>query len=148
MAILIPILSRARAASQTVSCLSNLRQIMMGFRLYANDNHEEYPSPAATGQSWESLLRPYLTSRDIYHCQADGGLFEFLRSSYDWRDTGDDVTTVAGKGVGEVRRSQTVFAFDALPDWHSKGNINAAFADGSSAIMSYQNCLKDLDDKP
>jgi type II secretory pathway pseudopilin PulG len=143
--LLLPVLSHVRASSQSIACMSNLRQIMMAFRLYAGDNQQRLPDPAASGQSWESLLRPYLAGREIYHCKADGGLYENLRSSYDWRDTPDPETTVAGKTLTEIRRPSAVFAFDALPDWHSKGMINAAQADGSAQSMSYQDCLKDLD---
>jgi type II secretory pathway pseudopilin PulG len=146
LALLLPILSKARSASQRVTCLSNLRQIMMAFHLYANENHQDLPDPAATGQSWESLLRPYLTPRDVYHCEADGGLYEHLRSSYDWRDTGPSLpSTVAGKSLTEIRNSGIVFAFDALPDWHSKGTINAAKVDGSAENMNFLDCLKNLD---
>lgn len=144
IAILMPVLSRARAAGQSVSCLANLRQIMMAFDLYAADSRQVYPDPAGTGQSWESLLRPYL-ARDTYHCKSDGGLFENLRSSYDWRDTPDPKTTVAGISRLAVRRSNVVFVFDALPDWHGQGKINAAQIDGAAQSMSYQKCLEDLD---
>src|SRR2546423_377031 len=76
VALLIPVLGKARTSSQTVGCLSNLRQIMMAFHLYATDNDQRLPDPVATQQSWESLLRPYLQSKEAYHCMADGGLFE------------------------------------------------------------------------
>jgi len=145
IALLLPVLSRARSASQSVTCLSNLRQIMMAFHLYANDNQQQLPDPATTGQSWESLLRTYLVPREVYHCNADGGLFEMLRSSYDWRDTPDSNTTVAAKSLSEVRNSTIVFAFDALPDWHTKGYINAARADGSAQSMTYEDCLENMD---
>jgi type II secretory pathway pseudopilin PulG len=145
VALLLPVLGKARSASQNASCLSNLRQIMTAFRLYALDNKERLPDPSAAQQSWESLLRTYLTAKEAYHCQADGGLFENLRSSYDWRDTADPATTAAGKLLVEIRRADRVFAFDALPDWHVRGKINAALLDGSSATMDYQKCLEDLD---
>lgn len=145
LAILLPVLSSARASSNTAGCLSNLRQIMMAFHLYAGDNRQRLPDPVASQQSWESLLRPYLVAREAYHCQSDGGLFENLRSSYDWRDTPDAATTVVGKLLVEIRRSDAAFVFDALPDWHGKGRINAAQADGSAATIPYQDCLKDLD---
>lgn len=145
IALLMPLLSRARASSQAVSCLSNLRQIMMAFQLYAGDNRQQLPDPASTGQSWESLLRSYLTAREVYHCKSDGGLYENLRSSYDWRDTSDADTTVAGKLLTAIRRPDAVFVFDALPDWHARGKINAALADGSARSMTYEDCLKDLD---
>jgi type II secretory pathway pseudopilin PulG len=144
-AILIPVLSKARGASHTVNCLSNLRQIMMAFNMYANDNQQRFPDPLAAQESWESLLKTYLPTREAYHCQSDGGLFENLRSSYDWRDTANPATTLSGKLVAEVRRSTAVVAFDALPDWHARGMINAGQADGSAVSMSYQDCLKDLD---
>src|SRR5207247_2440437 len=55
IALLLPALSKARASGQSVSCLSNLRQIMMAFHLYAGDNKQRLPDPAAAEQSWESL---------------------------------------------------------------------------------------------
>lgn len=146
VALLLPVLSRARSASQSVACLSNLRQIMMAFHLYGNDNRQELPDPAALGQSWESILKPYLTPREVYHCEADGGLYEHLRSSYDWRDTSPgSLSTVAGKSLNEIRNTGIVFVFDALPDWHSQNTINAAKVDGSAENMSYLDCLRNLD---
>jgi prepilin-type N-terminal cleavage/methylation domain-containing protein len=145
VALLLPALSKARASSQSVGCLSNLRQIMMAFHLYAGENRQRLPDPAVSQESWESLLKPYLQAREAYHCQSDGGLFDMIRSSYDWRDTADPLTTVAGKTLVEVRYAETVFAFDALPEWHGRGRINAAKADGSAVNMWYQDCLKDLD---
>jgi prepilin-type N-terminal cleavage/methylation domain-containing protein len=148
LALLLPVLSKARASGQSVACLSNLRQIMMAFHLYAGDNAQRLPDPVAAQQSWESLLKQYLPSRESYHCPSDGGLFENLRSSYDWRDTAEANTTVAGKAVADVRRTDTVIAFDALPDWHGKGRINSAQIDGSARNMSYQECLQDLEKDP
>jgi len=145
IALLLPALSKARSSGQSVSCLSNLRQIMMAFHIYAGDNKQRLPDPVATEQSWESLLRPYLRAREAYHCSSDGGLFDNLSSSYDWRDTPDPATTVAGKLLIEIRRPDAVFVFDALPEWHGKGKINSAQADGSAMTMNYQDCLKDLD---
>ena len=145
VALLLPVLGKARASSQTIGCLSNLRQIMMGFHLYAGDHGGRLPDPIAAQESWESQLRKYLTSRDVYHCQSDGGLFGNLRSSYDWRDTANPLTTVAGKSLEDIRRSNTVFVFDALPEWHAKRQINTAYAGGSTQTMGYQECLKDLD---
>jgi prepilin-type N-terminal cleavage/methylation domain-containing protein len=144
-ALLLPALSKARASGQTASCLSNLRQIMMAFHLYASANKDHLPDPAASEQSWESLLQTYLPARDAFHCGADGGLFDNLHSSYDWRDTSDPLTTAAGKLLIEVRRPDAIFVFDALPEWHARGTINAAQVDGSARTRDYEECLKDLD---
>lgn len=145
LALLLPLLSHARTSSQTVSCLSNLRQVMFAFQLYASDNHQQLPAPAVARVSWENHLRPYLSSRETFHCLADGNLFDNFLSSYDWRDTADPRTTLAGKAMYDIRRPETVFVFDALPDWHGANRINAALADGSAQTLKYEQCLKDLE---
>jgi prepilin-type N-terminal cleavage/methylation domain-containing protein len=145
VALLLPALSKARASGQTALCLGNLRQIMNAFQLYENDNKQRLPDPTASQQSWESLLQTYLQSREPFHCPSDGGLYENLRSSYDWRDTSDPLTTAAGRFAVEIRRSDAVIAFDALPEWHARGTINAGHFDGSARTRDYEECLKDLD---
>ncbi|HSI33961.1 MAG TPA: prepilin-type N-terminal cleavage/methylation domain-containing protein [Tepidisphaeraceae bacterium] len=146
IAILLPVLTQARSSSHAVGCLSNLRHITLGLNMYAAENRHSFPAPAdVSKQSWESVLRTYLTARDAYHCLSDGGVFEQYGSSYDWRDTGDPRTTAAGRTLGEIRRPNVIVAFDALPDWHGRAKINAAMLDGSAATMNYQDCLRDLD---
>jgi len=146
IALLIPMLSKARASSQSVTCLANLRHITLAFNLYAGDNRQQFPLPSdVSKQSWETVLRAYLSAREVYHCPSDGGVFEQYGSSYDWRDTGDPDSTAAGKFLSEIGRSNLVFAFDALPDWHARGRVNAALLDGSASSMPYQDCLRELD---
>src|SRR5688572_8148086 len=45
IAILLPTVRRARQAAVTTACLSNLRQIGMGFHMYVNENNGWLPSP-------------------------------------------------------------------------------------------------------
>ena len=40
---LMPALSRARESARRVSCVNNLRQIGMSFRMYADESHGRYP---------------------------------------------------------------------------------------------------------
>src|SRR5437763_1291349 len=47
--ILLPSLNRARARSSQTACMSNLRQIGLAVRMYANDNRDHYPGPDVTG---------------------------------------------------------------------------------------------------
>ena len=42
-ALLLPALTRAKQKGQRASCLSNLRQIQFGFRLYLDENTDHFP---------------------------------------------------------------------------------------------------------
>jgi prepilin-type N-terminal cleavage/methylation domain-containing protein len=46
IAILLPVLSKARAAANRVACQSNVRQIFVGISLYCNDSGDWYPTAA------------------------------------------------------------------------------------------------------
>ena len=41
--LLLPALTRAKAKAKETACLNNLRQMSLGFRLWANDNRDKYP---------------------------------------------------------------------------------------------------------
>lgn len=49
IAILLPALHRARQAAYDVKCLANLRQIGVGFGIYASQNRGAWPRPAGGG---------------------------------------------------------------------------------------------------
>jgi prepilin-type N-terminal cleavage/methylation domain-containing protein/prepilin-type processing-associated H-X9-DG protein len=48
---LLPALAKAKARAQRASCISNLKQVGIGFRLYANDNDGRYPK-TGTNEAW------------------------------------------------------------------------------------------------
>jgi prepilin-type N-terminal cleavage/methylation domain-containing protein len=41
--LLLPALSKAKAKAKGIACVNNLRQVGIGFRLWANDNSDKYP---------------------------------------------------------------------------------------------------------
>jgi prepilin-type N-terminal cleavage/methylation domain-containing protein len=47
-ALLLPALSKAKQKAWTTSCNSNLHQIGIGMRLFADDNGESYPESGGT----------------------------------------------------------------------------------------------------
>ena len=83
--LLLPALGRAKQAARSVQCLSQLRQIGLGTRLYADDNDDQFPrsqhSAFANGlMPWERTVAPLLGSSTtlwtnlltgVYHCPAD-----------------------------------------------------------------------------
>lgn len=50
-AMLLPALARAKVQSETVKCLSNKKQLMLGWRMYADDYHDTMIPNAPAGQT-------------------------------------------------------------------------------------------------
>lgn len=69
-AILIPVVGSVRESARSAQCISNLRQIHMGFMLYADANGELLPLNSNTNQSqyldgvvrtrWKGAILPYM----------------------------------------------------------------------------------------
>jgi prepilin-type N-terminal cleavage/methylation domain-containing protein len=63
-ALLLPVLSRAKAKAQRSVCMNNLRQISLGVRMYAEDSSEAFPPatnrPPATFTVYTLLMKSYV----------------------------------------------------------------------------------------
>jgi prepilin-type N-terminal cleavage/methylation domain-containing protein/prepilin-type processing-associated H-X9-DG protein len=84
-ALLLPALSRSRESARSLRCLSQLRQLGLAVRFYAEDNGDEFPrsqhSAFAHGQlTWGRVLAPQLGCpaaawtnllTSVYHCPSD-----------------------------------------------------------------------------
>jgi prepilin-type N-terminal cleavage/methylation domain-containing protein len=99
-ALLLPALSAAKKRAWTAQCQSNLHQIGIGMKLFADDNNELYPESggtirwdqkdAATGNySWMQQIVSYAQNTNVYHCPADDpsqvGFFNYfngVRAAY------------------------------------------------------------------
>jgi prepilin-type N-terminal cleavage/methylation domain-containing protein/prepilin-type processing-associated H-X9-DG protein len=63
IAMLLPALSKAREAAQSVACLSNLRQVGTAFQMYCNENKDWFPDwnpwyqPNETSSHWAGIGR-------------------------------------------------------------------------------------------
>lgn len=142
VSILIPAVSRARSTSRNVGCVSKLRNIGSALQTYAMDHSGKYPDPGLVDQSWEQMIREYYTG--TFDCPADYELFPAVGSSYEWRDTGKETTTMAGRSIADVRRTDAVLVMESLPGWHAKNSINVFRIDGSAMSMDQQLCFQDL----
>ena len=79
-AILFPVFAQAREKARQISCVSNLKQLGLGFMQYVQDNDETFPS-VWNGQSnqvssgdiryWPYAIYPYVKSVGVYHCPDD-----------------------------------------------------------------------------
>ncbi|MCC6728815.1 MAG: DUF1559 domain-containing protein [Chthonomonadales bacterium] len=99
-AILFPVFARAREAARKTSCLSNVKQLGLGFLMYAQDYDEKLPGiPFGSCPNcwpfqawytphgdWQGVFRivlpPYMKNQQIYQCpsQSESGRWD------DWRD--------------------------------------------------------------
>ncbi len=78
-AILFPVFARAREKARQTSCLSNVKQLMLAWNMYAQDYDEmsnryaAYTAPAVVipvgGRDyWFELLQPYVKNSQIFSC--------------------------------------------------------------------------------
>ncbi|MEO6907858.1 MAG: DUF1559 domain-containing protein [Abditibacteriaceae bacterium] len=71
-AILFPVFARARENARRASCMSNLKQIGLGYLMYAQDYDERTcPSdanPTPGSQPMYILLDPYIKSTQVWSC--------------------------------------------------------------------------------
>ena len=141
LALILGALARARASASAVSCCANLRQIGVAFQLYAGDHAGKLPDPAQTGIPWETAIR--FCDSNVLRCPADDEIYPAMGSSYDWRDTGDPITSLAGRTMSKAR-SNAILAFESLPGWHNRKKMNAVRVDGSAWVMDEKECLGDL----
>lgn len=93
-ALLLPVLSRAKASAQRTDCLSNLRQISLGVHLYAADSGDKLPAvPYVTADSlntndcgifYKRLIKTYvgqtgaaLDNDKLFACPADTFYYDY-----------------------------------------------------------------------
>jgi prepilin-type N-terminal cleavage/methylation domain-containing protein/prepilin-type processing-associated H-X9-DG protein len=94
-ALLMPVLEQAKQRAWTVQCISNLRQIGMGMKIFADENGELYPESGAdiywntndptTGKpSWMQQIVPYTMNTNIYNCPGNVQLPPVLRGPFNY----------------------------------------------------------------
>jgi len=85
-ALLLPALARAKAKAQQIKCVSNNKQVMLSFLMYADDYRDTYPLcegwQASGGKDGKYDVFVAMTNRplyryqgspEIFHCPADRG---------------------------------------------------------------------------
>jgi prepilin-type N-terminal cleavage/methylation domain-containing protein len=145
IAILLPALQRARDQANRTACMSNMRQLTMGwlqyatehkFRIMRSNTHgpTDPPDGAAdwiwadgTGNSVKSLenglLWPYIKTEKVYHCPSDSGFHVWTYSISNFmfgEDAGGSLKVV--KTLSEVRHSSETFVFTEEDDYRKDQN--------------------------
>jgi prepilin-type N-terminal cleavage/methylation domain-containing protein len=142
--LLLPALSKATARSRSTACLSNLKQIGLGLRLYMDENGNRFPvmSNPSKSQSTpvantiDSVLERTLGNRHVLECPSDRqGLFKDTGSSYFWNFLLNGQRADSVRIMGMPVKENGVAIFSDKSDFHSacgptKGK-NHLYADGA-----------------
>ena len=99
-AMLLPALSSAKQKAWTTSCNSNLHQISLGMRMFADDNNEFYPESGSRipwGQtdplsppigsaknSWMEQIFTYIGNTNVYRCPGNVQLSTKLQGPFNY----------------------------------------------------------------
>jgi prepilin-type N-terminal cleavage/methylation domain-containing protein/prepilin-type processing-associated H-X9-DG protein len=93
-AILFPVFAKAREKARQTSCLSNVKQIMLGWTQYAQDYDERtcgiryatglYGAGTCdpAGINWFDVLQPYVKNTQIFICPSGGPAEMYGKSNY------------------------------------------------------------------
>ncbi|HEY3298299.1 MAG TPA: DUF1559 domain-containing protein, partial [Armatimonadota bacterium] len=117
-AILFPVFAKAREKARSATCLSNLKQMGLGFAQYMSDYDQTYPpakfdSGVVSPNSyydfsiwWYQLLDPYVKSKKIYQCPSDQrklGLAEIdITAGYTFDNPGNAETGYWGSDINAL----------------------------------------------
>jgi prepilin-type N-terminal cleavage/methylation domain-containing protein/prepilin-type processing-associated H-X9-DG protein len=156
-ALLLPALSAAKQKAWAASCNSNLHQVGLGMRMFADDNNEFYPEsgstiywgttdPTTKKPSWMEQVFPYVGNTNVYDCPGNMQLPSNLRGPFDYFNgcnaayVADDGQFAAVKGTAILFPSAFVLSGDTagIP-----GNSGALSFDPQDADKDdyTQNCV-------
>jgi prepilin-type N-terminal cleavage/methylation domain-containing protein/prepilin-type processing-associated H-X9-DG protein len=85
-AVLFPVFAQTREKARQTQCLSNTKQNLLGFLMYADDYDESWvinvTQPTANQSTWTwwpTLIQPYVKNRQIHFCPTFAGFWGPLR---------------------------------------------------------------------
>ena len=79
-AILFPVFAKVREKARQISCVSNMKQLGLGFTQYVQDNDEKFPGIRSVNpdfdtnysqSGWASQIYPYVKSVGVFACPDD-----------------------------------------------------------------------------
>ena len=119
-ALLMPALSSAKQKAWTTSCNSNLHQIGLGMRMFADDNNEYYPEsgsdiywgttdPTTMKPSWSEQIFPYTGNTNVYNCPGNVQLAAKLQGPFNYFNGCNAAFVAAGGQFAAVKSTAILF---------------------------------------
>jgi prepilin-type processing-associated H-X9-DG protein/prepilin-type N-terminal cleavage/methylation domain-containing protein len=142
---LLPALSRARAAAQSIKCVNNMKQLGLFFNMCANDNEDKLPAQwSNAGPTWAEALgnNPgYWTSAYASSAWYNDPHGEYVTSGslgWDANNTGAYLCSV-GVSNGKSKGASSGWTY-AMPTWRTDPNKSivraiTAFNTPSSTLL-------------
>lgn len=133
---LLPALSKAKGRALRISCVNNLRQVGLAFRMWADDNDGRFPwrLPAGGGgsrgenEAWKSyiLIQNEISTPRVFRCPSDGE----RDRAYTW-------TATAVDGFESMKNSALSYfvgtdSDESLPGVQVAGDRNILGVDGQN----------------
>jgi prepilin-type N-terminal cleavage/methylation domain-containing protein/prepilin-type processing-associated H-X9-DG protein len=120
-ALLLPSLSMAKQKAWATRCNSNLHQIGLGLRMFADDNAELYPESGSviywgttnsmTGKpGWAEQLSAYVSNTNVYRCPGNRRLPPDEQSPFNYFN-GVRAAFIAVAGFAPVKSTRLLFPF-------------------------------------
>jgi prepilin-type N-terminal cleavage/methylation domain-containing protein/prepilin-type processing-associated H-X9-DG protein len=137
-AILFPVFAQAREKARAISCVSNLKQLGLAFKMYTTDYDEHYPfggwrpTDPTNGQQdgtweWQNTVAPYIKNKGLYRCPDSTDMDENPNNPTDWAWNRNPVSYLYNNQWGRNRQplseaaavapADTWLVLDGHSDW-------------------------------
>ena len=133
--LLLPALAKAKSKAQRITCVSDLKQIGLGFTLFSHDHDDKYPSvvDVAGGgsktlpEAWQhfATLSNELSTPKVFHCPSD----TVKQRAVDFSARADGFMGLKNKGLSYAIGTS---AGPDKPGMHLAGDRNLKGLDGQS----------------
>jgi prepilin-type N-terminal cleavage/methylation domain-containing protein/prepilin-type processing-associated H-X9-DG protein len=121
-ALLLPALSRAKHSAWTTRCVSNLHQIGLGMKMFADDNENLYPESggdipwgvvdnptSGSGKvSWMEQIASYVGNTNVFNCPGNVQLPEQYQGPFNYFN-GCNAAYIATGTVAPVQNNRIIF---------------------------------------
>jgi prepilin-type N-terminal cleavage/methylation domain-containing protein/prepilin-type processing-associated H-X9-DG protein len=119
-AMLLPALGKAKQKAWTTSCVSNLRQIGLGMKMFADDNNEFYPlsggdilwitnNAGTNDYSWMQQVHPEIGNTNVFNCPGNVQLPEQYRGPFNYFNGCNAAYIEAGGQAAAVKSTKIMF---------------------------------------
>lgn len=130
---LLPALAKAKARAQRIACVSNLKQVGLGFRMWSDDNDGRFPwrVPVSDGgskalpEAWQhfAVISNEIVTPKVLRCYNDSD----RDRAYNWHDTSDGFLGMKNQALSFFVGTDSD---DSLPLMHVAGDRNVQGQDG------------------